>query len=152
MSARIPPPIVFLVTAVLMWLVSRWWPAAALQLPARSWLFWVLLLSGIFIMGSGIAAIFKHKTVIHPDRASLPKATTLVTTGIFRFSRNPIYLGMLIILIAWFVRLGNWIALSGTVFFVAFITQYQIKPEEVVLQQLFGEAYARYKSRTRRWI
>ena len=104
------------------------------------------------VLAAGVVNIIRRKTTIHPDRRSLAAPTALVTTGVFRYTRNPIYLGMAIILTAWVVFLESWLALIGVFVFIAFITQYQIRPEEVALEKIFGDVYVRYRKNVRRWI
>ena len=152
MKAIIPPPLVFLGCGALMWLMSGIWPPADFAFAYKTLIFWMVLLAGLSLLIAGVANIFKHKTVIHPSRDSLPKATALVTTGVFRYTRNPIYLGMAIMLIAWTIYLGNWLSAAGVVLFVTFITMYQINPEEEALVRIFRERYMQYKKRVRRWV
>ena len=150
--AIIPPPVVLLICAALMWLIQRFLPLLEFWLPYNRVLFWMMFFAGFFMLGSGAASIVKRKTVIHPHRRSLSKATALVTTGIFRYTRNPIYLGMVVMLLGWLMFLHNWLSAVGVVIFVMFITKYQIRPEEEALEKIFGEEYMRYKMNTRRWI
>lgn len=152
MNAIVPPPLVFLICGALMWLSARMWPSANFNVPHHTLIFWIALLAGLSVLVGGASRILKHKTVIHPGRQLLPKATTLVTTGVFRYTRNPIYLGMAVILVGWTIYLENWLSAIGVILFVAFITRYQIRPEEEVLQGIFGEAYVRYKKAVRRWV
>lgn len=152
MHALIPPPIVFLSCGLLMWLIHRYGPRLPFEIPFTVMIFWIILAAGLFVMMAGVNRIFKHRTVIHPNRKSLPEATHLVTDGIFRYTRNPIYLGMAIMLVAWTIRLGNVWAVGGVVIFVGFIHVFQIKPEEEALEEVFGQAYRTYKTRVRRWI
>jgi len=76
----------------------------------------------------------------------------LVTNGTFHFTRNPMYLSLLLYLLAWAVYLSNWLALLFVPVFVLYINQFQIKPEERALSSLFGLEYAAYKGRVRRWL
>ena len=76
----------------------------------------------------------------------------MVTDGIYRYSRNPMYLGMALLLAAWALWLGNAAALLGIVLFVALINRYQIRPEERILAAKFGDDYRNYCRRTRRWL
>ena len=152
MNAIIPPPIVFIVCGALMWLMSKIWPSVDFAMSHQTLVFWIVLLAGLSLLSGGVSNIFKYKTVIHPNLDSLSKATALVTTGVFRYTRNPIYLGMAVMLIAWTIYLGNWLALVGVVVFVAFISRYQIIPEEEALERVFGQTYLRYKKRVRRWV
>jgi protein-S-isoprenylcysteine O-methyltransferase Ste14 len=84
---------------------------------------------------------------LHPSRAS-----TLVTGGIFRFTRNPLCLSLLLLLISYAVRLDSWAVWLGPALFAAYITRFQIIPEESALAAKFGAAFQAYRSRTRRWI
>lgn len=152
MKAIIPPPLVFLICGALMWLTARMWPSVDFTFPYNKVVFWIVLLAGLSVLIVGVTRIMKHKTVIHPGRHSLPKATALVTTGVFRYTRNPIYLGAAMMLIAWTIYLENWLSAVGVVIFVAFITRYQIKPEEDALEKIFGAEYVRYKKKVRRWV
>jgi protein-S-isoprenylcysteine O-methyltransferase Ste14 len=76
----------------------------------------------------------------------------VVTSGIYRLSRNPMYLGFLLALAGWTVFLGNIIALALLPLFVAHMNAFQIKPEERALLAKFGPAYAQYMRTTRRWL
>jgi protein-S-isoprenylcysteine O-methyltransferase Ste14 len=90
------------------------------------------------------------RTTINPLEPS--RASTLLTGGIFRITRNPLCLSLLLLLIAYAVRLGSWAECLGPAFFAAYITRFQIIPEEKVLATKFGAAFLAYMSRTRRWI
>ena len=79
-------------------------------------------------------------------------ASSLVTGGVFRFTRNPMYLSLLLYLLAWAAYLSNWLALLFVPVFVLYINELQIKPEERALAVLFGAEYASYKGRVRRWL
>jgi len=80
------------------------------------------------------------------------RASALVTVGIYRVSRNPMYLSLLLLLVAYAVRLGAWVEWLGPAFFAAYVTRFQIIPEERILTEKFGEAYLAYQRRTRRWL
>ena len=100
-----------------------------------------------------LAALFtllRARTTINPLRPS--RATTLVTGGVFRFSRNPLYLSLLILLVAYAVRLDSLAVWLGPVLYLLYVTRFQIIPEERVLQERFGESFSTYRSRTRRWL
>jgi protein-S-isoprenylcysteine O-methyltransferase Ste14 len=84
---------------------------------------------------------------LHPENAS-----ALVTYGIYRLSRNPMYCGMAALLLAWAAYLQSPLSVLGIAVFVLYITQFQIKPEERTLEKLFGDAFLRYKSSVRRWL
>jgi protein-S-isoprenylcysteine O-methyltransferase Ste14 len=90
------------------------------------------------------------RTTINPLDPS--RASTLVTGGIFRITRNPIYLSLLLLLVAYAIRLASWVECLGPALFAAYVTRFQIIPEERVLAAKFGAAYLEYKRRTHRWI
>jgi protein-S-isoprenylcysteine O-methyltransferase Ste14 len=75
-----------------------------------------------------------------------------VDSGIYRFTRNPMYLGMLLVLTAGAVYLGNLAAFAVLPVFVVCMNRLQICPEERFMQEKFGEAYRDYTARVRRWI
>lgn len=152
MKAVIPPPLVFLICGGLMWLMQKFAPALMYDFAYRKILFWIVLVAGSFLLIVGMLTFFKRHTTIHPDRRSLSKVSVLMTTGVFRYSRNPLYLGFALLLVAWMIFLGNVLALLGVIIFVWFITEYQIKPEEEALEKIFGQEYVQYKGNVRRWI
>ena len=90
------------------------------------------------------------KTTINPLDPS--RASVLVTGGIFRITRNPMYLSLLMLLVAYALRLDSWVEWLGPVLFVTYVTRFQIIPEERILAVKFGAAFLAYKARTRRWL
>lgn len=151
---KIPPPVIDLAVGVLMWALARAVPAAQLW-PQGAWPFGVGAALGIALAGGLIALagawqFRRARTTINP--LSPAKTSALVTGGVYRVTRNPMYLGMLLVLIGWGVWLGNaaaWLALPLS---VLLLNTLQIKPEERLLRQRFGDAYARYAARVRRWL
>lgn len=97
-----------------------------------------------------MASFWRRGTTINPFQPA--RASTLVTHGVFRFSRNPMYLSLLILLVAYALRLGAWAGWAGPLGFWCYVTRYQIVPEERALEDRFGEDYRAYKRRTRRWL
>jgi len=139
-----------MLTGLLMYGLTRLLPAARVEFPGR----WVVVLAitavGALVAFTGSIAFRRHKTTVnplHPERA-----TALVTSGIYQYSRNPMYLGMLLLLVAWGVWLANLASFVGPPLFVALINRIQIAPEEAALHSLFGESYGRYTRRVRRWL
>ncbi len=106
--------------------------------------------AGILIILIGGYQFKAASTTVHPLKPE--ESTQLVTTGIYRFSRNPMYVGFFLFLLAWTVLLGSLIVFLILPFFVLLITKVQILPEEEVLQKKFGEDYLNYKSSVRRWV
>jgi len=147
---RIPPPIVMLLAAASMWALHHW-------LPLAHWIATPWNQLGFLAGGAGVAidvAAFRRfsqlRTTVNPMDPS--KATRLVTDGIFRISRNPMYLGLLLLLIGWALWLGSASAWLIPPLFVLMITWLQIVPEEQALGRLFGEQYLAYRQSVARWI
>lgn len=95
-------------------------------------------------------SFWRARTTINPLDPS--RASVLVTGGIFRVTRNPMYLSLLLLLVAYAVRLGSWVEWLGPAVFAAYVTRFQIVPEERILAAKFGTAFLAYKTRTRRWF
>ena len=150
LELKIPPPIVALLVGVAMWEIASVSPLLDIPLFIRKVIAGVLLLVGGTIAFPGFVALIRARTTFNSMK---PKATSsLVTSGIYRFTRNPMYVSVLFILITWAVFLSSACALIGPVAFVLYINRFQIKPEERALAAMFGEAYAEYKGRVRRWL
>ena len=150
MNPRVPPPVVVALLGVVMWAADRYLGfgkvGSAFQTPAAI----ALLMAGLLLMFVAIASLFAARTTVNPLRPS--RASSLVTTGIFRLSRNPIYLGDLLVLAALAVWLGNLVNVVPLLLFVWYINRFQIIPEEWALKNIFGESYVAYCSRVRRWL
>lgn len=119
---------------------------AAVRLPAAV----ILALAGVAIALSGVISFRRAQTTVNPLKPET--STALVSTGIYRITRNPMYLGMLTVLLAWAAYLSSAWALLGPVAFALYITRFQIIPEERALQSLFGAAFVEYAHRVRRWL
>lgn len=110
----------------------------------------LLVILGVGLSLIGIQQFLKSETTVHPD---LQHATnTLVTSGVYQISRNPMYLGLLLILIAFAIWLNSWLAIGVCVLFVLYLNQFQIKPEERFLQAKFAQQYEDYCKTVRRWL
>lgn len=150
LELRIPPPIVGLIIAAGMWAVARFPPLLPLPMIARLVVAVVLLVAGLAVALGGVVSFRRARTTVNPLK---PESTVaLVATGIYSFTRNPMYLGMASILLAWVVFLASPWSLIGPALFIAYITRFQIVPEERVLAELFGESFAAYTRRVRRWL
>jgi protein-S-isoprenylcysteine O-methyltransferase Ste14 len=150
LELKIPPPVVALLAAAAMWWVALRTPVLPLPSTIRH-----AAAIGIAALGcacdlAGLHAFRRARTTINPMR---PAATrSLVSSGIYRFTRNPMYVGLLLFLTAWGVWLSSGWALLLVVAFAGYINRFQIVPEEKVLAQLFGPAYDAFKARVRRWL
>jgi protein-S-isoprenylcysteine O-methyltransferase Ste14 len=146
---RLPPPLLLLAVALVMWAGGA--TAGLAPLASLS----ILIGGGAVLIGAGIvvagfAAFRRAGTTIDP--VNIDRADKLVVSGIFGFSRNPMYVGFTLALVGWSLILGNWWTLLGPAFYVLFIQRFQIMPEERVMMEKFGEQYAIYRRRVRRWI
>ncbi|MEO8005220.1 MAG: isoprenylcysteine carboxylmethyltransferase family protein [Betaproteobacteria bacterium] len=147
---KIPPPAVAFLVCTAMWGLSLFTPVVDVSMFDRAMAALVLALIGGLFGAVAVVSFGRAKTTIHPTK---PQATSsLVTTGIYRYTRNPMYVGVLLLIVAWAAFLCSPWALLGPVAFVLYITRFQIQPEERVLSGLFGAEYAAYRSRVRRWL
>ena len=148
-SIRIPPPIVTFVFGMSMYALSfviHWQFIFSFQ----EVIVIALILSGILLLLPAVLQFIQHKTTVNPLNPE--KASRLVVSGLFRFSRNPMYLGMALLLLAWGIYLGNPLNIIIFIGFIAYMNCFQISLEEKALEALFGEEFSRYKARVRRWI
>jgi protein-S-isoprenylcysteine O-methyltransferase Ste14 len=150
LELKIPPPVVALLIGAAMWFASRFGPVLELPLPVRTAALVVFGLLGGATAFAGNMAFRRAKTTVNPFRPQ--NATALVTSGIYRFTRNPMYLGLTLLLLGWALFLCSAWALAGPVLFVLYVGRFQIKPEEKILSAKFGAAYSEYVSRVRRWL
>jgi protein-S-isoprenylcysteine O-methyltransferase Ste14 len=147
---KLPPPVIALTSALLMWLAADATPSLAVALPWKREIGLALVMVGLFFDASGFLAFRKARTTINPLKPG--NTTAMVNHGIYRVSRNPMYLGLLLNLAGWAVYLAHPFALLGLPVFVAAITRFQIAPEERVLTEKFGAEYIAYMDSVRRWI
>lgn len=150
LELKIPPPLVALVIAFGMWLMSHYVPIVPLAFAIRVALTIVIAAIGAAFSISGGTAFRKAKTTVNPMTPN--KASSLVTSGVYRITRNPMYVGLLLALVAWAMLLDSLYLLLGPVLFVAYISRFQIAPEERILLGLFGDEYSSYMARVRRWL
>lgn len=134
------------------WGLAQAWPSAFIALPSSLRLTMVAALAvlGLLLNLLPKFAFGRAGTTVNPLRPVASRA--LVTTGLHRLSRNPMYLGHALLLAAWACWLQHPLALVGVPFYMAYVTRYQIVPEERALAGLFGERYAAYRMRVRRWL
>jgi len=150
LESKIPPPVIVVLAGALMWLVARATARLDFDLPAHVWLAAVLGVAG-FVTGAVAVATFRRaKTTVNPIQ--LHSSSSLVTWGVYRLSRNPMYVGGLAMLSGWALFLLNGPAFVLLVVYVLYINRFQITPEERALTRLFGNEYVGYQARVRRWL
>lgn len=149
LELKIPPPLVGLLCASLMYGIDLIYPQQWLAPPLALAGGVLLAMGGIAIDLISVWQFHRARTTINPLKPQASSA--LVTHGIYGYSRNPMYLGMLTILCGWALYLGNLLALPCLPLFVAYLTRFQIVPEERVMARLFGRPFVDYCQRVRRW-
>lgn len=146
----IPPPAVMLFVGLMMWLSSRAFPGLTSGWRYTTVAAIVTVLLGIAISLAGMVPFVRARTTMDPKHPG--QASTLISSGIYQFSRNPMYLGVLLVLAGWAIYLGNLLSVFWILVFIIYITRFQIIPEERLLQEKFGAAFTQYKSKVRRWV
>lgn len=150
LKLKIPPPFYALSVALIMWLASQYFPIATLIVAPWNMLGIALVVLAAVMDFTSLYLFFKKKTTPNPMK---PEFTTgLVTNGMYKISRNPMYLGMLMMLIGFAIFLGQLSPFLIIPLFYVVITEMQIKPEEEMLEQKFGTEYIEYKTKVRRWL
>ena len=145
---KIPPPIL-----VIILITSNYFSSDKLDLisiPYRTLFSIVILSIGIVVIINPVVKFIKSKTTVNP--VEFKNVEKLVTSGIYKYSRNPMYLGMIMIIISSTIYYLNFYSLLTPFIFYFWINRFQIKREEVFLEEKFGQEYLLYKTKTRRWI
>lgn len=149
LELRVPPLAIVVIFAVGMAGIAYVAPAS-IALPGRLLVVVTLALSGALIALAGVLAFRAHKTTLNPLKPE--QSSSLVASGIYRLSRNPMYLGFLLVLAAWAAYLANWASALLLPLFVAYMNRFQIQPEERALSQRFEHEFTMYSTAVRRWL
>jgi len=150
LDLRIPPLMLVAVFVVGIALVTVYVPLVAITFPGHKYAAAALVLAGLLLALVGVLQFRRARTTVNP--MSPAKASALVSSGIYRRSRNPMYLGMALLLLgvaAWGSTLAGYLLVLA---FCWFLTRFQIIPEERALLAAFGQEFAQYMARVRRWI
>jgi protein-S-isoprenylcysteine O-methyltransferase Ste14 len=150
LELKIPPLALLLLLGAAMWFVAINTPQLTIAIPGHGWLAVFLAALGIGIVVAGVSEFRSANTTLDPTNPD--KASRVVSSGIFRRSRNPMYLGMLLALGGWAFYLSHAAAFLFLPAFIAYMNRFQIGPEENALCSTFGEEYRDYKHVVRRWI
>jgi len=150
LELKVPPVALWLAVALLMKLSAGLAPRFASAWLRQPQLGVALLLAGVGVAISGVVAFQRAHTTVDPRHPQ--KMSALVTSGIYRATRNPMYLGMLLALVGWAFWLGQLPPFLLLPFFVVFLNRFQIAPEERALARMFGPQFSAYRARVRRWI
>ncbi len=146
-----PPPFIYLTTFGVSWWLNRVWPTQLISesfvadsaLVAKP-----LVVAGVVLAMAGLFSFAKHRTTIEPSK----KASKLITDGLYRISRNPIYLGFTAMYLAATLRTNNTWALLCLLPVLAIMNRHVIAREERHLTAVFGDSYRAYCQKVRRWL
>ena len=138
------------VTGGLMWLVSWSFPAGAVVVPGRILLALTPAIAGAIVSALGVIAFRRASTTVNPMKPEY--TSSLVSSGVYTVSRNPMYLGFLLILLGWALFLANMFAFLALPGFLLYMNRFQIEPEERALALRFGRSFATYTAHVRRWL
>ena len=148
MKTKIPPPIIALMCIAINYLSTHF---------INPFKFPNIEIIGVFILLAGLVTAFlgyllfkKYKTTVNPINPE--ETTSLVTTGIFSITRNPMYLGLFFVICSTVLFFSSWFGIIILIFFVWYINKFQIIPEEETMKKKFGNKYNEYKKNVRRWI
>ncbi len=148
MNNKIPPPIVTLFFGLCIYLSRPYFPE--FNNSVLNSLSIIAFVVGIFVFAAAVGSFKKQKTTVNP--ISIENASSLVVSGIFKYSRNPMYLGMSFVLLGLAFKFNVIGGLLFTGIFMLFITIFQIKPEEVAMEKLFDQEWEDYTKNVRRWL
>lgn len=150
LETKIPPPIVMVLLGIAAWAAARLLPVFTYDLPFRAFAAGTLAFVGLALNVVPKLAFREAGTTANPLQ---PASTTrLVTSGLYRYTRNPMYLGHSIVLLAWALYLHNLLVFLSVPMFMLYVTWFQIRPEERLLSERFPDAYAAYRTQVPRWL
>lgn len=150
LELKVPPLVVVLVAAGLMWCLASYVPIVLITFAGQTLIAALVAILGMQIVIAGARACYARETTVNPLKPE--ESSSLITDGVFKFSRNPIYLGLLVMLIGLVVWLGALTPLLMLPIFVWYLNRFQIIPEERSLRNQFNDQYVSYSQRTRRWL
>lgn len=150
LETKIPPPIVAVIFGLGMWALAFAAPTVDVSAIAR-----IVVATGIaslaaFFAVAGVVSFRRAKTTINPVNPET--ASSLVSSGIYGVSRNPMYVGLALLLVAWAMYLSSLWSLVGVLGFILYVNRFQITPEERALTALFSDRFLTYQAKVRRWL
>jgi protein-S-isoprenylcysteine O-methyltransferase Ste14 len=150
LDTKVPPPILAVLVAAYMWVIAHVGSTFGQNFALRTPIAIAFAVAAATFGLSAFGAFRRASTTIDP--VHIDRASSLVTSGVFRLTRNPMYVALTALLMSWAIVLAAFAALTGPVLFVLYITRFQIVPEERVMRSKFGASYGDYTMRTRRWL
>jgi len=150
LELKIPPPVYALSLGIIMWLLNQYFPVGRFIESPWNNIGMVIIVAAIILDSTSLFLFLKKRTTINPMKPSNTEG--LVTAGLYKFTRNPMYVGLLVILFGYAIWLGSLTPFLMLPLFYWLITTMQIKPEERILEKKFGQEYLDYKSKVKRWL
>ena len=150
LELKIPPVVIGLLLGAVMYATARLAPFFGFALPANRIIATGLAVIGVVVALLGVLSFRRAGTTVNPLHPAA--ASQLVVSGVYRWTRNPMYLGMLLVLLGWGAFLGNGLAFISAAAFIPLMNRLQIGPEERILAATFGPAFTAYQSAVRRWL
>lgn len=150
LELRIPPVALAVLIGALMWIVRLISPSLTIEFQRGNVVASAIAILGVAIALAGVLEFRRARTTVDPTAPS--KSTSVVTGGVYRFTRNPMYLGFLLVLAGWAFYLSNPVVLLGPALFVFYMNRFQIIPEERILKSRFGLPFERYLEKVKRWV
>jgi len=148
LALKVPPVAQVIITAAAMYGVSKMVPALTFSLNGST-----ALALGVMGLSLGIIGVTQFRIAqTTPNPQALEKVSSLVTSGVYQYSRNPMYVGLVLILLGWAFYLSHLLAFVLLPIFILYMTRFQIQPEERMMAQKFGKTYQDYLNKVRRWI
>ena len=147
LNTKIPPPIITLLSIVIIYLFESKIEYSQLHLKAVGMIFLILGLTLIFL---AVLKFIKTKTTVDPTRPE--KTSNLVISGVYKLTRNPMYLGMLFLIIAYAIYNNSIFGCIVVPIFIFYINKFQIEPEEIEMRKKFGESFENYCKKVNRWL
>lgn len=150
LELKVPPVVLVLIIALMMWGTAELIASFSFSFFVSSFVALLIAFSGVVFALLGVYQFRKQGTTVDPR---IPEqSASLVTSGVYQFSRNPMYVGMLLMLVGWGIYLGNIASFFMLPIFILYMNRFQIMPEETFMAEKFGLAYQQYKKSVRRWL
>jgi protein-S-isoprenylcysteine O-methyltransferase Ste14 len=150
LELKIPPAVLAVAALALMWGTREVFPQLTTGFPGSRLLAALVCVVGLAIGFGGVVQFRRARTSVNPHRVR--KASSVVSTGLYAYTRNPMYLGIVLCLVGAAIYLSNVSTIIGIPAFVLYMNRFQIEPEERALTELFGTSYSAYRDSVRRWI
>jgi|GEM_PF-16834 len=151
LELKVPPLAIVLICAGVMYFCAVTVPHEfAIPMGFRVVLAIVVAIIAAGILTAALMTFRKHQTTMNPLNPD--NTSNLVKSGIYAYSRNPMYLSMFIVLLGWGLFLGQLSAVLGLALYVVAITRLQIQPEERILERKFGSNYTDFLTSSSRWL